>query len=147
MRDLITGKIVQRQRACHKRSLKAMRLALAQPAISQPYEYPKSFIALNLDAMTPEFSLGQGGPDDNPTTEFEVGQQFENKEDVLMAVKTYSIRKQEKWEVTRYNGPHSCIQTSMGQDHEKLDSKVIAGVIFTMVKADPAISIRVLQGC
>ncbi|MED6118266.1 hypothetical protein PIB30_000887 [Stylosanthes scabra] len=26
-------------------------------------------------------------------------------------------RKQEKWEVRRYNDPHSCLQTSMGQDH------------------------------
>ncbi|XP_025633103.1 uncharacterized protein [Arachis hypogaea] len=34
----------------------------------------------------------------------------------------------------------------MGQDHRRLDSKVIAQHIFTMVKADPTISIRVLQG-
>ncbi|MED6152516.1 hypothetical protein PIB30_092836 [Stylosanthes scabra] len=83
--------------------------------------------------------ISQGGHDDDPTTEFEVGQQFENKEEVLMAIKTYSIRravqfkilesdqlkyvvqcsefgkgcewnirvsysrKQEKWEVRRYN--------------------------------------------
>ncbi|MED6173325.1 hypothetical protein PIB30_058276 [Stylosanthes scabra] len=38
-------------------------------------------------------SANAGGPDDDPTTEFEVGQQFENKEEVLMAVKTYSIRR------------------------------------------------------
>ncbi|XP_016199032.1 uncharacterized protein LOC107639997 [Arachis ipaensis] len=55
-------------------------------------------------------------------------------------------RKQEKWEVRRYNGSHSCMQTLMGQDHGRLDSKVIAQHIFTMVKADPTISIRVLQG-
>ncbi|XP_072073477.1 uncharacterized protein [Arachis hypogaea] len=34
----------------------------------------------------------------------------------------------------------------MGQDHRRLDSKVIAQYIFTMVKADITISIRVLQG-
>ncbi|XP_025678700.1 uncharacterized protein [Arachis hypogaea] len=34
----------------------------------------------------------------------------------------------------------------MGQDHRRLDSKVIAQHIFMMVKADPIISIRVLQG-
>ncbi|XP_015962172.1 uncharacterized protein LOC107486137 [Arachis duranensis] len=33
----------------------------------------------------------------------------------------------------------------MGQDHRRLDSKVIAQYIFTMVKADPTISIRILQ--
>ncbi|RYQ95773.1 hypothetical protein Ahy_B08g091128 [Arachis hypogaea] len=54
--------------------------------------------------------------------------------------------KARKWEVRRYNGPHTCQQTSMGQDHRRLDSKVIAQYIFTMVKADPTISIKVLQG-
>ncbi|MED6159610.1 hypothetical protein PIB30_043815 [Stylosanthes scabra] len=85
-----------------------------------------------------------GGPDDDPVDEFEVGQQLDDKEAVLMAVKTYSIRRAveykilesdrlkyavkcanfgqvcqwalrvtyrrrlEKWEVRRYNGPHSC---------------------------------------
>ncbi|XP_057733951.1 uncharacterized protein LOC130949170 [Arachis stenosperma] len=34
----------------------------------------------------------------------------------------------------------------MEQDHHRLDSKVIAQHIFTMVKADPTISIMVLQG-
>ncbi|RYR75483.1 hypothetical protein Ahy_A01g000030 [Arachis hypogaea] len=38
------------------------------------------------------------------------------------------------------------MQTSIGQDHRRLDSKVIAQHIFTMVKANPTISIRVLQG-
>ncbi|MED6189332.1 hypothetical protein PIB30_094958 [Stylosanthes scabra] len=69
------------------------QVSLAQPAISQPYEYPDHFSTLNLDAMNSDVCLGQGGPDDDPTAEFEVGQQFENKEEVLMAVKTYSIRR------------------------------------------------------
>ncbi|RYR16259.1 hypothetical protein Ahy_B04g073257 [Arachis hypogaea] len=34
----------------------------------------------------------------------------------------------------------------MGQDHRRLDSKVIAQHIFTMVKANPTTSIRILQG-
>ncbi|RYQ95024.1 hypothetical protein Ahy_B08g090005 [Arachis hypogaea] len=42
-------------------------------------------------------------------------------------------RKQEKWEVRRYNGPYSCLHTSTRQDHRRLDSKVIAQAIFTMV--------------
>ncbi|MED6162078.1 hypothetical protein PIB30_066958 [Stylosanthes scabra] len=72
-------------------SFRISQVSLAQPSISQPYEYPVHFSILNLDAINSEFCLGQGGPDDDPTTEFEVGQQFENKEEVLMAVKTYSI--------------------------------------------------------
>ncbi|XP_016192045.1 uncharacterized protein LOC107632919 [Arachis ipaensis] len=132
--------------------------------------------------MTSDWSFTQGGPEEDPSNEFEVGLQFGNKEEVMLAVKQYSIRraaeykivesdhwrynvrciqigpdcnwsilisyrrKQEKWEVRRYTGPHTCMQTSMGQDHRRLDLNVIAQHIFTMVKADPTISIRVLQG-
>ncbi|XP_025670697.1 uncharacterized protein [Arachis hypogaea] len=129
-----------------------------------------------------EWSFTQGGPKDDPRNEFEVGQHFQNKEEVMLAVKMYNIRraveykivnsdqwrynaqciqfgpgcnwsihisyrrKVEKWEVRRYRDPHRCMQTSMGQDHRRLDSKVIAQYIFTIVKADPTISIKVLQG-
>ncbi|MED6197367.1 hypothetical protein PIB30_055833 [Stylosanthes scabra] len=55
-------------------------------------------------------------------------------------------RKQKKWEVRRYNGPHSYMETSVRLDHRRLDSKVIADVIFSMVQADLSISIRVLEG-
>ncbi|XP_057755356.1 uncharacterized protein LOC130974498 [Arachis stenosperma] len=132
--------------------------------------------------MTSDWSFTQGGPQEDPSNEFKVGQQFGSKKEVMLAVKQYSIRraveykivesdhlrynarciqfgpgcnwnilisyrrKQERWEVRRYNGPHTCMQTSMGQDHRRLDSKVIAQHIFTMVKADPTISTRVLQG-
>ncbi|RYR48812.1 hypothetical protein Ahy_A07g034883 [Arachis hypogaea] len=33
------------------------------------------------------------GLEDDPTHEFEIGQQFENKEEVMMVIKMYSIRK------------------------------------------------------
>ncbi|XP_016163860.1 uncharacterized protein LOC107606324 [Arachis ipaensis] len=110
----------------------------------------------------------QGGSEEDPSNEFEVGQHFQNKEEVMLAIKMYNImraaeykifgpgcswsilisyrQKQEKWEVRRYTGPHICMQTSIGQDHRRLTLKVIAQHIFTMVKADPTISIRVLQG-
>ncbi|RYR27787.1 hypothetical protein Ahy_B01g051845 [Arachis hypogaea] len=35
----------------------------------------------------------QGGLEEDPSNEFEVGQQFGNKEEVLLAVKQYSIRR------------------------------------------------------
>ncbi|MED6219996.1 hypothetical protein PIB30_040936 [Stylosanthes scabra] len=37
--------------------LNPFRISLAQPAISQPYECPAHFSALNLDAMNSEFCL------------------------------------------------------------------------------------------
>ncbi|XP_025703178.1 uncharacterized protein [Arachis hypogaea] len=65
--------------------------------------------------MTSDLLFTHGGPEEDPSNEFEVGQQFENKEEVMLAVK-------------------------------RLDSKVIAQYIFTMVKVDPTISIKLLQG-
>ncbi|RYR61643.1 hypothetical protein Ahy_A04g018832 [Arachis hypogaea] len=123
------------------------QLALIQPTIFQPYGHP------------PHFTI----PDDNLIKEFVIEQQFENKEEVLMAIKMYIIKRVVEYkilesdhlkysvqstqlgEVRRYNGPHSCLQTSTRQDHRRLKLKVIAQAIFTMVKADLTISIRILQ--
>ncbi|RYR63269.1 hypothetical protein Ahy_A04g021067 [Arachis hypogaea] len=41
-----------------------------------------------------------GGPEEDTSNKFEVGQQFQNKEEVMLAVKRYSIRQgriQECW--------------------------------------------------
>ncbi|RYR58834.1 hypothetical protein Ahy_A05g024704 isoform E [Arachis hypogaea] len=101
-------------------------------------------------------SVGFGARDAEGTaglTEFQVGQQFQDKEEALLSVKTYSIRRgvqykvvesdyrryvgkcsefgngctwlirlslrQRKgiWEVKRYNGPHTCLATSISSDH------------------------------
>ncbi|MED6185859.1 hypothetical protein PIB30_061061 [Stylosanthes scabra] len=41
-------------------SLRISQVSLAQPAISQPYEYPDHFSTLNLDAMNSDVYLDQG---------------------------------------------------------------------------------------
>ncbi|MED6118265.1 hypothetical protein PIB30_000886 [Stylosanthes scabra] len=41
-------------------SLRISQVSLAQPAISQPYEYPDHFSTLNLDAMNSDVCLDQG---------------------------------------------------------------------------------------
>ncbi|MED6196259.1 hypothetical protein PIB30_045788, partial [Stylosanthes scabra] len=67
-------------------------IALTQPAISERYDCPTHFSSLNLDAMNEQVSHGQRGPDEDPTTEFEVGQEFQNKEAVLTQLRhTVSI--------------------------------------------------------
>ncbi|RYR12822.1 hypothetical protein Ahy_B04g070154 isoform F [Arachis hypogaea] len=114
-------------------------------------------------------------------TEFQVGQQFQDKDEVLLSVKTYSIRRgiqykviesdyrryvgkcyefgngctwlirlslrQRKgiWEVKRYNGPHTCLTTSISSDHRRLDYHVISTFIMPMVRADASVNIKVLQ--
>ncbi|XP_015971265.1 uncharacterized protein LOC107494742 [Arachis duranensis] len=50
------------------------------------------------------------------------------------------------WEIRKYDGPHSCLASSMSQDHAQLDSNVICQHIFPMVHADATICVKVLQG-
>ncbi|XP_057720199.1 uncharacterized protein LOC130934668 [Arachis stenosperma] len=48
------------------------------------------------------------------------------------------------WEVKRYNGPHTCLATSISSDHRSLDYHVISAFIMPMVRADASVSIKVL---
>ncbi|MED6182621.1 hypothetical protein PIB30_030239 [Stylosanthes scabra] len=58
-------------------------IAFTQPAISERYDCPTYFSSLNLDAMNEQVSHCQRAPNDDPTSEFEVGQEFQNKEAYL----------------------------------------------------------------
>ncbi|XP_057733781.1 uncharacterized protein LOC130948942 [Arachis stenosperma] len=150
-------------------------------------QYPPHFSSLDLDAMRQEgvfgHSVGFGARDAEGTaglTEFQVGQQFQDKDEALLSVKTYSIQRgvQYKvvesdhrryvgkcsefgngctwlirlslrkrkgiWEVKRYNGPHTCLATSISSDHRSLDYHVISAFIMPMVRADASVSIKVL---
>ncbi|XP_072066633.1 probable aquaporin NIP5-1 [Arachis hypogaea] len=49
--------------------------------------------------MISDWSFIQGGPEEDPSNEFEVGQQFKNKEKVMLAVKQYSIRKAAEYKI------------------------------------------------
>ncbi|XP_015942412.1 uncharacterized protein LOC107467749 [Arachis duranensis] len=49
------------------------------------------------------------------------------------------------WEVRRYNGTHTCLATSILSDHRQLDHHVICARIFSLVRADAAVRIKVLQ--
>ncbi|RYQ95408.1 hypothetical protein Ahy_B08g090684 isoform E [Arachis hypogaea] len=128
-------------------------------------------------------SVGFGARDAEGTaglTEFQVGQQFQDKDEALLSVKTYSIRRgvQYKvvesdhrryvgkcsefgngytwlirlslrkrkgiWEVKRYNGPHTCLATSISSDHRSLDYHVISAFVMPMVRADASVRIKVL---
>ncbi|XP_057720330.1 uncharacterized protein LOC130934817 [Arachis stenosperma] len=117
-------------------------------------QYPPHFSSLDLDAMRHEGVLGHavgfGARDAEGTTgltEFQVGQQFQDKDEALLSVKTYSIRRGKRkgiWEVKRYNGPHTCLATSISSDHRSLDYHVISAFIMPMVRADASVSIKVL---
>ncbi|XP_072094115.1 uncharacterized protein [Arachis hypogaea] len=49
------------------------------------------------------------------------------------------------WEVRQYNGPYTCLATSISNYHKKLDYHVISAFIFSMIRADMTVSIKILQ--
>ncbi|XP_016169601.1 uncharacterized protein LOC107612362 [Arachis ipaensis] len=149
-------------------------------------EYHPHLSSLNLEAISQHQNLeatfvGQGMHDGNPLTEFQIGQSFQSKEEAVLSVKDYSIRRgveyrfmesdnlkyqgrckefgngctwlilivmrkrKSTWEVRRYNGPHTCMATSISSDHKQLDYHVICARIFPLVRADASVSIKVLQ--
>ncbi|XP_015951626.1 uncharacterized protein LOC107476341 [Arachis duranensis] len=143
-------------------------------------QYPPHFSTLNLEA------LGEQAADGGPTvggssTEFQIGQSFQNKEEVMLSVKDYNIRRgveyrviesdhlkyhgkckefgkgctwlirvalrarKGTWEVWRYNGPHTCLATSISSDHRQLDYHVICARILPLIRTDAAVTVKVLQ--
>ncbi|XP_057760181.1 uncharacterized protein LOC130980529 [Arachis stenosperma] len=151
-------------------------------------QYPPHFSSLDLDAMRQDDDVlqasGFGARDTEGSAgmnEFQVGQQFQDKDEALLSVKTYSIRRgvqykvvesdyrryvgkcsefgngctwlirlslrQRKgiWEVKRYNGPHTCLASSISSDHRSLDYHVISTFVMPMVRAHAGVNIKVLQ--
>ncbi|RYR58098.1 hypothetical protein Ahy_A05g023780 isoform D [Arachis hypogaea] len=117
-------------------------------------QYPPHFSSLDLDAMRQDDNdlqaSGFGARDTEGSAgmnEFQVGQQFQDKDEALLSVKTYSIRRGRKgiWEVKRYNGPHTCLASSISSDHRSLDYHVISTFVMPMVRADAGVNIKVLQ--
>ncbi|XP_057733907.1 uncharacterized protein LOC130949101 [Arachis stenosperma] len=54
-------------------------------------------------------------------------------------------QRKSTWEVRQYNGPHTCLATSISSDHRQLDYHAIYAKIFPLVRANAAVSIKVLQ--
>ncbi|KAE8711218.1 hypothetical protein F3Y22_tig00110300pilonHSYRG00045 [Hibiscus syriacus] len=53
-------------------------------------------------------------------------------------------RKNNLWELSRYNGPHTCCATGINQDHPNLDSNIICQAIMPIVKQSSHIAVAVL---
>ncbi|KAL5134188.1 hypothetical protein HKD37_03G007395 [Glycine soja] len=54
-------------------------------------------------------------------------------------------KKTDSWKVTQWGGPHTCLNMTMTQDHEKLDSDLIATCVVGMIREDPSIKISLIQ--
>ncbi|KAL5123902.1 hypothetical protein HKD37_02G004397 [Glycine soja] len=57
----------------------------------------------------------------------------------ILSKKTYS------WKVTQWGGPHTCLNMTMTQDHEKLDLDLIATCVVGMIREDPSIKVSLIQ--
>ena len=55
------------------------------------------------------------------------------------------VKKIDRWEVTKYNGDHTCLRTSIDQDHSKLDSNVISHHVMKLVEANPRVPVSTIQ--
>ncbi|KAL5133128.1 hypothetical protein HKD37_03G006505 [Glycine soja] len=54
-------------------------------------------------------------------------------------------KKTDSWKVTQWGGPHTCLNMTMTQDHEKLDSDLIVTCVVGMIREDPSIKISLIQ--
>ncbi|RYQ90250.1 hypothetical protein Ahy_B09g096447 isoform D [Arachis hypogaea] len=134
-------------------------------------QYPPHFSSLDLDAMRQEgvsgHSVGFGARDAEGTaglTEFQtysirrgvqykvvesdhrryVGKCSEFGNGCTWLIRLSLRKRKGIWEVKRYNGPHTCLATSISSDHRSLDYHVISAFVMPMVRADASVSIKVL---
>ncbi|KAL5185418.1 Glutaredoxin-C6 [Glycine soja] len=54
-------------------------------------------------------------------------------------------KKIDSWKVTKWGGPHTCLNMTMTQDHEKLDSDLIATCVVGMIREDSSIKVSLIQ--
>ncbi|XP_057745471.1 uncharacterized protein LOC130963364 [Arachis stenosperma] len=128
------------------------------PSSSGTQQYPPHFSTLNLEA------LGQQNKDEAVLSvkdysicrgvEYRVlesdhlkyhGKCKEFGKGCSWLIRKLLRARKETWEVRRYNGPHTCLATSISTDHRQLDYHVICARIFSLVGADAAVTIKVLQ--
>ncbi|XP_057733909.1 uncharacterized protein LOC130949104 [Arachis stenosperma] len=57
-------------------------------------------------------------------------------------IRVTKMQKKYCWEIRRYNESHTCIRSTIFQDHSKPDSKTVAEVIKPLVEVDPSIKVK-----
>ncbi|RYR05597.1 hypothetical protein Ahy_B06g085446 isoform B [Arachis hypogaea] len=125
-------------------------------------QYPPHFSSLDLDAMRHDKNPGQpagfGARDTEGSagmTEFQykvvesnyrryVGKCSEFGNGCTWLIRLSLRQRKGIWEVKRYNGPHTCLATSISSDHRSLDYHVIATFIMPIIRADASVNIKVL---
>ncbi|XP_057744818.1 uncharacterized protein LOC130962647 [Arachis stenosperma] len=93
------------------------------PSSSGTQQYPPHFSTLNLEAL---------------------GQQADGGIEYRV-LESDHLNSKGTWEVRRYNGLHTCLATSISSDLQQLDYHVICARIYPLVRADAAVTVKVLQ--
>ncbi|XP_052625063.1 uncharacterized protein LOC111888441 [Lactuca sativa] len=84
---------------------------------------------------------------------------FKDKEELIRAIKLYSIRTHKQFEqvraikrkrsgyfeIAKYTSPHTCLHNNISQDHPNLDGSLIAQEIKHLIKEQPSITIPALR--
>ncbi|RYR15089.1 hypothetical protein Ahy_B04g071819 isoform G [Arachis hypogaea] len=111
-------------------------------------QYPPHFSSLDLDAMRREgtYSIRRGVQYKVVESDHRryVGKCSEFGNGCTWLIRLSLRQRKGIWEVKRYNGPHTCLATSISSDHRSLDYHVISAFIMPMVRADASVSIKVL---
>nr|XP_029146228.1 uncharacterized protein LOC114924805 [Arachis hypogaea] len=128
------------------------------PSSSGTQQYPPQFSTLNLEALgqqnkdeavlsVKDYSIRRG-------VEYRVlesdhlkyhGKCKEFGKGCSWLIRISLRARKGTWEVRRYNGPYTFLATSISSEHRQLDYHVICARIFPLVRADAAVTIKVLQ--
>nr|XP_025616263.1 uncharacterized protein LOC112708292 [Arachis hypogaea] len=136
-------------------------LAPQGPSNSRSHQQPPHFSALNLEAVSQQLddahTFGyQGLQESNAFGKFQyrvmksdhlkyVGRCKEFGNGCTWMIHVALRQRKDNWEVRRYNGAHTCLATSILSDHRQLDYHIICARIYSLVRADAMITIKVLQ--
>ncbi|KAL4272726.1 hypothetical protein GQ457_13G021660 [Hibiscus cannabinus] len=66
-------------------------------------------------------------------------------EDCTWKIRVSKLQRRNCWEITKYNGPHTCLRNSINQDHRKLDSDVISRHVKMLVEANPRVTVSTIM--
>ncbi|KAL4388567.1 hypothetical protein GQ457_09G023810 [Hibiscus cannabinus] len=65
--------------------------------------------------------------------------------DCSWKIRVSKLQRRNAWEITKYNGGHTCLRNSINQDHRKLDSDVISRHVKNLVEANPRVTVATIQ--
>ncbi|XP_015960483.2 uncharacterized protein LOC107484412 [Arachis duranensis] len=120
------------------------------PSSSSTQQYPLHFSTLNLEALGQQAN-GDAAAERSSTEVLESdhlkyhGKCKEFGKGCSWLIRISLRARKGTWEVRSYNGPHTCLATSISNDHWQLDYHIICARIYPLVRADAAFMIKVLQ--